>query len=294
VTATAAAVLRVRSLYEEVVQWSTRSDNYEFMCVEPRQRLEAFASGVEVPPGVVLTRMQFLAAWYSAKNVAALLESDSAPRDLLRLAHGYGFSECLLARGLFRADARRKRNPRLSRNTLALGVARAAALGLLRDCRSLGQVLLEESETGLFQRDSSMVAPFIARLFSQWQGIEAPSVGGDSSEPEEYGEILRSWSTASSEEMNRLLERACDLHLDRAREHTDDETFEFADPVYAIYPVEILMVLQLRKERGLSIPAVDHPLMTWPMGSLVAEVRSTPNDELLRRVGERVEVLCSV
>ena len=167
-------------------------------------------------------------------------------------------------------------------------MARAAALGLLQDCGILGQILLEESETGLFQRDSSMVAPFILRLFCQWQGIEAASLGSDSEEPEEYREILASWPTASSEEMGRLLERACDLHLDRAHEHTDDDTFEFADQVYAIYPVEILMVFRLRKERGLSVPAVEHPLMTWPMGKLVDEV-APERDDLLMRVGERIE-----
>jgi len=293
-TSSAAAALRVRALYEDVVRWSARPDNHEFMFVEPQQRLQAYAAGEDLPPGVVLTRMQFLAAWYAAKNVAALVESDSAPRDPLRLAHGYGFWECLLARGLFKADTRRNRSPRLSRNTLSLGVARAAALGLMQDCRALGQVLHEESETGLFQRDASVVAPFILRLYCQWQGIAAAPLGVSSTEPKEYGEILESWSTASSGRIGELLERACDLHLDRAREHTDNETFEFADQVYAIYPVEILMVCRLRKEQGLSVPAVEHPLMTSPMGYLVDDAAPEFNDSLLQRVSARIRVSCSI
>lgn len=288
-TRNAATMLRVRNLYEEVVRWSARPNNREFMFVEPQKRLEDFCSGVSVPAGVVLTRLQFLAAWYSATTVAALVERDSASHEQLRLAHGFGLCEARLARGLFKADQRPKKTARLSRNTFALAVARAAALGLVEDCTALGRILVEEFETGLFHRDLSMVAPFVLSLFSLWQGLGPARSTSDIAEPEEYRDILASWQTASTEKLGELLERACELHLARAHEDTDDDTFEFSDHVYALYPVEILMVLRLRNERGLPLPALEHPLLSMPMGRLVNLAATERDDPLLVRVSEKIK-----
>ena len=63
------------ALYEQVLRWSARPDNREFMLVEPRQRLEAFCirSALVSLPVSFSTRLQFLAAVGTRPRTVAAL-----------------------------------------------------------------------------------------------------------------------------------------------------------------------------------------------------------------------------
>jgi hypothetical protein len=69
----------------------------------------------------------------------------------------------------------------------------------------------------------------------------------------------------------------------------DEHTWRFVDEFnsWSRLPVEILLLFKLRQKLGLSNPALDHPLMNTPLGSLPDEVPYAP-DDLIARVLARM------
>ena len=281
----AADALRVRELYADVLRWAHRSENHEFMFEEPLRRLQSYAAGEPLGLGVLLTRLAFLAAWYAAEAVRHLTNGSTlAFQNLIWLSHRHAFWETEIASLAFNADKRLRRPPRLSLNDTSLNLARAFSLGYSEDTTRLGRILLEGEKGGVFRKGDSRVGLFVQGLYEAWVGL-AMSAKGASLMHQTYASIVEAWD-GDSRELGNLLFTACQLHLEGAGEPTDEESFEFSDQVFAIYPIEILMVLRMRQLRQLPQPEVAHPLMSGPLGQLIDGERNDDTD-LLRRVVER-------
>ena len=106
-----------------------------------------------------------------------------------------------------------------------------------------------------------------------------------------WGPLVSQWREPDPNRFLPALLTACDVHVDRIavtyREHeTIAEQFEFATPLLAVHPTEILAVLRLRDLLGLPNPTqIDHPLMQTPY----AQITCTP--EFLASQGQRDELL---
>ncbi|MCO7637048.1 hypothetical protein NJI34_09685, partial [Pseudomonas sp. S 311-6] len=80
---------------------------------------------------------------------------------------------------------------------------------------------------------------------------------------------------------------ACDTHVERialTSRELDSGNFEFGSPFEAVYPAEILAILNLRRSLGLATPFIDHPLMKTPYAALTCPPGTRfEKDELLER-----------
>jgi len=158
--------------------------------------------------------------------------------------------------------------PRIPFNEQGLLLAKAFALGLVSEGEAIGRDSLSGLKDGRFYGlDQNKLTPFVLSVFAKWKNIATLPEEFPFVIPDGYQELLQNL-TEGPDEIRPAIVKACNFHLSRSKEHTDSETYEFADPVYAIYPVEILMVFRIRQMLGLSNPEVDHPLLNSPLGQL--------------------------
>ena len=102
-----------------------------------------------------------------------------------------------------------------------------------------------------------------------------------------WGQLVAHWREPDPDKLAPILVAACDTHVQRialTSREIDSGNFEFGSPFEAVYPAEILAILNLRRSLGLPNPSIDHPLMKTPYASLTCPpgMRFEP-DELLMR-----------
>ncbi|MCE0918215.1 hypothetical protein [Pseudomonas sp. NMI760_13] len=102
-----------------------------------------------------------------------------------------------------------------------------------------------------------------------------------------WGQLVAHWREPDPEKLLPILMAACDTHVERIALNSrelDSGNFEFGSPFEAVYPAEILAILNLRRSLGLSNPFIDHPLMTTPYAKLTCPPGTRlEKDELLER-----------
>ncbi|MET3674711.1 MULTISPECIES: hypothetical protein [unclassified Pseudomonas] len=102
-----------------------------------------------------------------------------------------------------------------------------------------------------------------------------------------WGQLVAHWREPDPDKLAPILVAACDTHVQRialTSRELDSGNFEFGSPFEAVYPAEILAILNLRRSLGLPNPSIDHPLMKTPYARLTCPpgMRFEP-DELLMR-----------
>ncbi|WP_178082392.1 hypothetical protein, partial [Pseudomonas sp. AFG_SD02_1510_Pfu_092] len=102
-----------------------------------------------------------------------------------------------------------------------------------------------------------------------------------------WGQLVAHWREPDAAKLAPILMAACDTHVERialTSRELDSGNFEFGSPFEAVYPAEILAILNLRRSLGLPNPSIDHPLMQTPYAQLTCPpgTRFEP-DELLMR-----------
>ncbi|WP_405314592.1 hypothetical protein [Pseudomonas sp. 10(2024)] len=100
-----------------------------------------------------------------------------------------------------------------------------------------------------------------------------------------WGQLVAHWREPDPNKLMPMLVTACDTHVERialTSRELDSGSFEFGSPFEAVYPAEILAILNLRRSMGLPNPSIDHPLMKTPYAQLTCPpgMRFEP-DELL-------------
>lgn len=101
-----------------------------------------------------------------------------------------------------------------------------------------------------------------------------------------WGQLVAHWREPDPEKLQPILVNACDTHIERialTSRELDSGNFEFGSPFEAVYPAEILAILNLRRSLGLQNPLIDHPLMDTPYAKLTCPGMRFEPDELLMR-----------
>jgi hypothetical protein len=127
---------------------------------------------------------------------------------------------------------------------------------------------------------------FVLRLLNDWQAKPSEIAQECAHGEPIYEALLQKWRT-QDQSLESLLLAACDRHTHQARYDSNREFFELSYDNTWYVPFEILSVVRLRESLGLSLPALDHPLLNTPLGKL-PPVTQPYTDETLRAVLDRV------
>jgi len=120
---------------------------------------------------------------------------------------------------------------------------------------------------------------FLLHLLADWQGEEIDTARYDYPEDMKiYGEILPRWRTQDQTELDQLVYKLADFHIQESVELEDSEDVpEFDDRDFWLFPYEIHAMLRLREWVGLENPKeLSHPLMQLVQNRLP---RSLPDVE---------------
>lgn len=282
----------------ELSKWSTDSFNESFMFQTPWTKLQQFLSTPDLNPGGIAGDLTSLSMWFAA--IGATSKDENKSREHLTNSLWCDYSYNLMMRLSFEKEQQEKPSlwssvlgeqtvarARICFNDQGLLLAKSFALGFSTDGERIGyQSLAGLRDSRYYGISVNKLTPFVMKVFSIWKNVELSSEEFPFEIPEAYHLILDNL-TLGPNDIREAIVAACDFHLSRAKEDTDDETYEFSSSVYAIYPVEILFVFRIRQLLGLTNPEVDHPLLRNPLGKL-ADAKS-PIDPLLLSVSERIE-----
>ncbi|MHB1425943.1 MAG: hypothetical protein ACYC3I_22495 [Gemmataceae bacterium] len=129
--------------------------------------------------------------------------------------------------------------------------------------------------------------PFMFKLYTLWAGVDI-TFRDDVPDPiGRYQQLIDSWQDA--EAFPQALRDACDYHCVQCIDDADLK-HDFVWPPYHIFPVEILAIQRIRRDLGLPVPDIHHPLLESPL----MQVPATPppvHDELLERIKARIRIL---
>ena len=131
---------------------------------------------------------------------------------------------------------------------------------------------------------------FILKLMTQWLG--KPDLWDQTKwfyENPIHNYLLQHWDTPNPADLAPLLLAVCDYRTHQSRIHSRNGHFDFDDPADWYDPYEVLLVLKLRRLKGLANPTLDHILMSTPMAQL-PEPTELYSDSLLEGVLARVRL----
>ncbi|AKU70487.1 hypothetical protein [Prevotella fusca] len=110
---------------------------------------------------------------------------------------------------------------------------------------------------------------FMLEVFCRWQGIKLDY--SRLNYPEDmgvYAQELEHWDTDNQELLSRLVNELVDFHIAESDENEHkDHTPDFPSSDYFIYPVEILLWLNIRERMGLTEYIADNDLMKMPINN---------------------------
>lgn len=263
--------------YREMRRWI--DDNKERIEIDSRHNLSLVAEGAH---GAFVGSGDFMlhALMYSYKGLVGLMDGEDAALDYL-----YQSVYAARADRLFQAAyfylRRPTSEPSVWFNYAALELARSVVLGC--DAASVASATLIWSglQDGLFYYvNNTRVAPFIIGLYSEFVGLSLPAYPVTPMNDPVYAKLAEVWTTEDTYVIVEALLAACDLHIERARNTTKREVFEFSRGGFDLQPVEILMVLRLREARGLDVPTISHPVMNTAAAKLYT-IKSVEPDALI-------------
>ena len=248
------------------------------MFQEPLATLSELSASREYNIGQVLSSLTGLSNWFASKSVLDMYAGKGS--QLMCDSFWCDFYYNTVMKSSFekrkqekppflaRALGVNQLKPTIMFNDQGLLLAKAFALGLVEEGEAIGRSSLIGLREGWFYgMEQNYLTPFVLSVFAKWKNVTLSSEAFPFVVHDGYAGLLQNL-TAHTEEIRSAINDACDFHLSRSKDHDDETTYEFADPVYAVYPVEILFVLRVRKILGLSNPAVDHPLMNTPIAQL--------------------------
>lgn len=151
----------------------------------------------------------------------------------------------------------------------------------------LGNRLITSNNTSdkkVIAWDMAPFYPFAVKLFANWRGVPLDFTAKNVSPLGIYQELLDAWH--DEEGFATVLRACCDYHV--AHAFFDPKGYvEFCNPLYTVFPFEILAIQRVRREQGLPTPKIDHPLMLTPLAH-PPEVMPKVEDELLDQVIAKV------
>lgn len=182
----------------------------------------------------------------------------------------------------------------------------AFAFGFDQHARFLAEKLLlspiPDDEQFDRQSDWSPFVPLMMKLAALWVGVEFDESrikgaychdGRGKSWWEKipcaaYEGIWTHWDDAAA--LAEDLNGACDYHIANGLTVREKDSMEFYSGLYSAVAMEVLSVLRLRRELGLSVPVVEHPFLQTPLHSPPLPLPDV-QDDLLQEVVTKVRSL---
>ena len=293
------ASLQPERVVAETRNWLQDPFNEQLMFEQPLAVLREFAADRKSNPGEVLSSLTALSEWYGSKGIVEAFEGRSSEslcnsfwvdyfyNSMMKfsfLKAQKGKKGSLLGRAFGRNN---ESKPRISFNDQGLLLAKAFALGMVSEGERIGHDSLTGLREGWFYGTSgNNLTPFVLSAFAKWKNIVLSQQEFPFVIAEGYSGLLQTL-TQGPDAIRSAFFEACEFHLARSRESNDRETYEFANPIYAVYPVEILFVMRVRQLLGLSHPEVDHPLLYSPLAKLPTTSCSISPE--LKPIQEKIE-----
>ena len=129
---------------------------------------------------------------------------------------------------------------------------------------------------------------FLLKLWSMHRGLpEIKVTRPDVTTLGVYQRVLDAWSNPV--ELRAALSAACDHHLSQS---WSGNWVEFGDSPYQMLPVDILAIARVRRDLGLEMPTVEHPLLSTPLATLPPREqrpRMPQPDPLLEKVIQKAK-----
>jgi hypothetical protein len=126
---------------------------------------------------------------------------------------------------------------------------------------------------------------FMLEIFCKWQGVSLDysklnypkDMGG-------YQKVLNNWNTSDSGLVSVLVNEMVEFHIQQSDEYEyEDKTPDFPSANYFIYPVEILLWLNIRARLGLPNYVADNELMKMPINNWHTQKTEIPQIELIEK-----------
>ena len=192
--------------------------------------------------------------WYAERGCQAVLDNEPVGWALLdRVLTNRWWHYRISVKGQFASK-------------VALGMAHAITFHEDSIADGLAERLLTsiDSESyGIIGWDLSRVAPFLIKLWCTWRDHPTSERLNTTSNLGVYGEIFEAWENDA--QLGDAVAAACDRHLSDALLILSGEGYpDFLGP-YDLFPVEILALNRIRRELGMAIPVVEHPLLSTPL-----------------------------
>lgn len=266
--------------------WLNKPRNQKLFWEDPQNELADFLRGKDVLPGAVASSLDDIAQWFATVAVSNYMENPVETMSAILTFQHYKLTSVNLFINLNESDKRRRKQGKLAFNDGGLCLARLLTLGLGREAELLNERMLRGLHDRLFYGEkATTAAPFIFDLYAGFRGTSVSFEKMEVKRANVYDKLLPLWSTTNVEQLAPAILSACDFHVSRSQEHSDEESFEFCDYLDRIFPAEILMLMRLRESMGLEVPQLDHPLMSHPVAKLNPPA-SFPKDPLLESIRE--------
>lgn len=278
---------RLKGYCEEAKEWLRKPINKQLFWDEPCSELGRFVKGEAVLPGAVAFDLKQISEWFFVHAESSAVDDASVSLSSLRRGLHYQVESVKTLVSINAIDKRHRKQGKLGFNEGGLCLARAIALGYSEEAEILNSGMVEGLHNGLFYGfGRTTVAPFVFGLYSNWRETTLSYEGLGVKTADVYEKLLECWRTTNLKDLVPALESACEYHVLRSQEQTDEETFEFDSFLDKLYAFEILALLRLRQQLGLSISGVDHPLLTAAC-TFLKDVQPFPEDQFLRSVCEK-------
>lgn len=139
--------------------------------------------------------------------------------------------------------------------------------------------------------DAAPLYPFALKLYAVSRNIPLDYDRPDVCPIGLYEDLLNAWE--SEQRFAKTLLAACDYHIEQAFDDSQKDTQDFFYALYDLFPLEILAIRRIRRDQGLPMPQLDHPLMQTKLAD-PPESMPKIDDALLQQVTEKVCVRFSI
>jgi len=126
------------------------------------------------------------------------------------------------------SDHRPRKQGEIEFNEGVICLARLISLGHFREAESLGGGMIVGLDNHLFYGiASTSAAPFILELYGEWKGVSLSLDNSNVKRASEYTQLMTVWKIQDLNLLAPRLKAACDYHMERSRDTTDVQNFEF-------------------------------------------------------------------
>jgi len=154
-------------------------------------------------------------------------------------------------------------------------------------------LLLAWNRDCVISQDNLPISWFMLRVMADFLQLPAPRSPEKGIGKETFEALYSVWRSPEAGLLAGPLKQACEAHILHRSASSMKRTFEFSELPFQVYPVEIILVLNLRNRLGLRNPTVDHPLINPVLLPLVegeAQSGTVATDDLFLRVLERMKL----